>query len=229
LTISISYQTLQAPPPYAMAFTLNVDLSDKVLVEINIEYLDREEIDEMEIEAEGFTLDDNFNWKGTIGDSWSKSIKNYFDGVKVNRHSKDIQHWLYGKVINNNATKEGHLNDPENQLPFLQQIIQACFEKSQRELPLQLKLKLIESGSKEQLSINASFEQRTFKINDSLSPWENLETFMSLLYNHETDNSKPQKIPESEGVWVDFNNENLFYKLNNPSKEFIQTLNRLLK
>jgi hypothetical protein len=228
LKVKLSYQTLQMPPPYAMAYTIAIDIEEAIHVDLNIEYLDREEIDEEEIINEGFGLDDDFQWKGQIPNSWKQELISYFDSINLVDKSHDLNHWLFVELDTESKKSSGHIAIPEKELSFLQQIIQACYEKGKRELPLSIDLITISNGEKNKFQIKASFAERSFSMNEQQKSWSDLEKIMFVLYSEEPEPSKPSKNPSKNGIWIDYTSEGYFYKLQPLSKDNIASLNQII-
>ena len=90
MKIKASYQTVQEPPPYAFAYTLEIEIREKeVLVDMQTEYLGREELSFEEIEAEGFSDDDDSHWKVHLPESWINKIHEILDSLKLSASHDD--------------------------------------------------------------------------------------------------------------------------------------------
>ena len=54
MNVKVSYQTLQLPPPFAFAYTLDLTFSeDQIDISYALEFMNREDITLEEIEEEG--------------------------------------------------------------------------------------------------------------------------------------------------------------------------------
>lgn len=219
---------MQVPPPFAMAYTLSIDIKETCQISLNIEYLDREELEEDEIYDEGFTLDDDFEWKGELGENWAEAIENFFKDVTISPNSEDLNHWLYVEIADGINTTNGHIANPEKHLNFLQQIIQACFEKAKREAPLKLDLIIVADGTKSNFKAKASFVERAFTINDKAKTWSDLERLMGILYLDEPEATKPAKNPNKEGYWIDYTAEGLYFKMKKLKEDKKKLLNEII-
>ena len=65
------------PPPHSFHVMLRISATPEgeARVEFSREYTDREEIPPDEIEAEGFSEDDDFHWKGVLPVFWLEEMK----------------------------------------------------------------------------------------------------------------------------------------------------------
>ena len=219
---------MQVPPPFAMAYTISLDIKETCQVSLNIEYLDREELEEDEIYDEGFTLDDDFEWAGELGKNWAVILENYFNDVPISPKSEDLNHWLYVETNNEGNKTTGHIARPLEHLNFLQQIVQACLEKAKREAPLMLELIVVSNSSKSHFKVRATFVEREFTINDKAKSWSDLEQLMSIIYFDEPEETKPSKRPNKEGYWIDYTAEGLYFKMKKLKEDKKKLLNEII-
>ena len=215
MKVIVSYQTLQLPPPYSFAYTLDINIdNDQVVVSFEQEYLNRESLTEEEILNEGFTLDDNFTWKGTLGKVWADYLGKLFEDVNLQDVSSDDGLYIHMAVGNG---KPGMVMDTDFWDYELQEIVQAVYEASKKESKLHLDFVFIEDGDKSEITLDASFEDRKARIDgDQPVIWDDLRKIMSLAYNEEYDDGSSKK-PSTDGLWVDFDGEGQYYQVSSKS------------
>lgn len=225
MNLSISYQSLTLPPPYAFGYTLELSLNqDSLSVDFQLEYLDREDVDIEEIEAEGFTSDDNFSWQGTLGDAWVKTVQSKLKTLVLEERSADEDHWLFMK----NDNRQGHPHDAEEWLYLLQELMQAIYEKAGRERQLEVAIRHVESAENaESFLVVASFEKRQASINEKPIDWEYLKDLMTLLYNQEYAEETTKKTKQ-KGLWLDFSNEGYFQEMRGKGKKKEEALQAII-
>ena len=137
--ISLQYDTGAIPPPFCHRYNVSfiLDEDGKYTSSLKLEYYDREEITEEEIYDEGFSMEDDFTWEGTLPDIWSEEIikkiksSSWKKKAKSGRNSEFIV-----KVENHNQSETLQPADARQWEVFGQEIIQAVFELSKKEAPL---------------------------------------------------------------------------------------------
>lgn len=232
--IEINFQTLMVPPPYAHEYQLVVDFSDQLQTSFQIKYTEREQLTEEEIVEEGFTLYDDFEWKGTLPKAWKPAI---LDVIAKTNHlydapKADTQQVFELKVDYENAeTAKGIPDNIESWEYFSQEIIQAIYEISKKELPLQITF--VEQGpnNKQTIRIQPRFSHRTLTVErekngkkeEKSLKWEQLLSLLQVVYLPDYNPEKAkQKLPNKPGQYID-QGDGLWYKLgsavSNPSKK----------
>src|SRR5688572_9901646 len=79
----LEYDSGIVPPPYSHVFRLMLDWSNGDLdVVLDLHYTDREDLTNEEILDEGFTLNDDYSYKGTLNTVWIKPLQQLFDKSK---------------------------------------------------------------------------------------------------------------------------------------------------
>ncbi len=90
--IRIEFRTLDVPAPFAHDYTLSLELDKDIKARYQINYKGRENLSEEEIIEEGYTLDDDFEWKGEINSAWLQQIESLLD---FQSSEKDIERREY--------------------------------------------------------------------------------------------------------------------------------------
>jgi hypothetical protein len=141
-TITFEYNTGPIPPPFCHKYKIVVSKNepDKYKIDLNLNYYDREEITEDEIYDEGFTMDDDYSWKGDLPLVWGQEIEEKINSgnwkKKPSRTTNGSEFTI--KIVQD---KQSEILQPASIRVwemFVQEIIQAVFELSKREAPLQI-------------------------------------------------------------------------------------------
>lgn len=164
--ITFEYNTGPIPPPFCHKYKIAVSKSDhdKYQITLNLEYYDRDEITEEEIFDEGFTLDDDYKWNGELPLVWGQEIENKVKSTnrkKKPSRSKDESEFII-RVVQDNQSEILQPASSRIWEIFIQEIIQAVFELSKKEAPLQISF--ISGSSKNQnqkIDFTFSFANRS--------------------------------------------------------------------
>ena len=75
--ITLTYNPGPIPPPFCHQYKISIEksTSNEFLTDLSLEYYNRDEITEEEIFDEGFSMDDNCTWSGTLPLLWGKMIE----------------------------------------------------------------------------------------------------------------------------------------------------------
>jgi hypothetical protein len=160
-TFSIKFQTAEIiSPPYSHAIEINGEIVQNQDLSLSFEltYLNREGLTIDEIEEEGFTENDNFEWKGQLPSIWNDIIYGCFKSSKQLKISelKDEQDF-WELTFENQTWYPADANDWKYLIEELQQ---AVYEKAGLEAPLNLTFLKIHPNQKTELNIAASFAHR---------------------------------------------------------------------
>ncbi|MDF9795003.1 hypothetical protein OKW21_000266 [Catalinimonas alkaloidigena] len=233
--IEIIFQTLVVPPPYAHEYRLSIDFSSAQLqTSFQIKYTEREQLSEEEIIEEGFTLYDDFEWKGSLPKPWKPAI---LDVVASTNHlfespKPDSQQVLELKLnYENDETEKGIPDNIEGWEYFTQEIIQAIYEISKKELPLKISYVELGANDKQTISVQPRFSHRSLTVmrekngkkEEKTLKWEQLMPLLQTVYLPDYDPEKAKnKLPNKPGKYID-QGDGLWYKLgtavSNPSKK----------
>lgn len=215
------------PAPYHYTYSLDIQLADGS-ASYKIDYLHREELSEEEITDEGFTMDDDWQWQGTLTEAWQEALKEQIDkqswpkkqtSPKQEEGGLNIQ--LTGQ--DNSTLFNGIPADTASWEYYMQELVQAIYEIAQREAPFQLVYKEIGSGgSQHQIFLEASFAQRKITARQhqqgeeeefAQPDWKELKNLMKSIYIPDYDYEQatvkePKKrgkyIATGEGLWFKF-------------------------
>ncbi|HAH38306.1 MAG TPA: hypothetical protein DEQ87_20175 [Algoriphagus sp.] len=155
------YDSGITPPPYAHVFHMTLDWSGKELqAQLQLHYTDREELSEEEILDEGFTLNDDYQYDGPIDQVWVKSLQELISTSRWTGKSLDEGGIRIG------LTESGKVKDyktPANQEEWqlmAQDLIQAIYETTKKEAPLQVHYRIVNSEKTVDCSVSVHFSNR---------------------------------------------------------------------
>lgn len=151
------HSATDVPPPLAFRAMIRIGASEgKTKVEFSQAYIGREEIPPDEIEAEGFSMNDDFSWEGVLPLFWfgelekllAKSEWKPASETQVLLAQKDEDLWL-------SPVQESRW------IVFCEELIQACLEEGGKELPMEMVLgELLKNNFYEQISLEWRFARK---------------------------------------------------------------------
>ena len=167
--VIFNYETGHLPPPFSHQYSIELDLKkDDPDVVIDLKYTDREDLSEDEILEEGYSLNDDFSWKGTLPGIWKKAVLekiNQSNFIKNTQPSAGHIPFLVVSLLHANRKIEKLIPAEEKTWePFLQEIIQAAFEKAGKERPLQIRFVATARGQTTSKELMLSFADRNLQI-----------------------------------------------------------------
>lgn len=211
MNIVISYQTQHLPPPYAFATVLQFDLGDQCRATVQQEYLERDQLDEQEILAEGFSENDDFQWDGTIGNAWMKVLSTLPSYTYVSEPHED--HYIHVAI---DGQPMGYPKDIQSASILVQELIQAVFEASGKEAPLDIQIHQKDSIS----SLEWRFADSIFLVDEKPKYWEAGRALMESIYSIDYEDIKSSKNPKGEmaiqfgdGMWYPIGSKKVIEKI----------------
>jgi hypothetical protein len=183
--LTIHFETANnIPPPFSYRYKFVLKPTPQALLaDISLDYTDRDEVQADEIEAEGFTDNDDFSWKGSLELVWQKEIEKLL---------------LNSKITNTKVGDETDLlvleYDGEKGVPsslqkwhFLaQELIQATYETAKKERPFELAILKKDQTQTTEAKLTASFVNRTIVIdgltNEKKIDWKELTSMMETIF-----------------------------------------------
>ncbi|CAG4998269.1 hypothetical protein DYBT9275_01966 [Dyadobacter sp. CECT 9275] len=215
----IRFQTAPAiPAPFSHYDTLKLDITSatELHVDFAISYLDRDELTEEEILDEGFTMDDDFKWKGAFSPIWIKEFEKIFTSSKIirQREEKEYEDFVEIELQEEEKRVTVYPVDRERWAYFIQEFMQAILEIAGREKPFELTYLQI-GDNPVQLDLKASFADKSFVISKNSGrpaqlDWQQLQKILDTVYKaefipDEAATSKPKKdgkyISAGDGLW----------------------------
>ena len=210
--ISIYYCTaFDVPAPYSYEISFDFEKKDNgFFVNFQMEYSHREDLTEDEIVNEGFTLNDNFSWKGILNSVWESEI----DLILAKTEFKNVakEHEI---IIKNDDGDFVPKNFKEWSL-LIQDLIQAVFETSGKESPWQLELAIIKKSEIQKQKIIVSFANRNvdFSFNSKINlDWSEVKKMMELIYLGDyLEEAAQMQLSNKDGFYLCFDDKT-WYKL----------------
>ncbi|WP_080239818.1 hypothetical protein [Spirosoma rigui] len=222
-TLQIRYQTARSlPAPYAYFYTLTGKPAGHALqIDLAITYPDRDDIDDDELIAEGFTRDDDFSWSGPLPGAWQQAFtdlvgKTRLQPLDEEELGEDDDFWeitLTGKT----GQQSGKPANADDWQYLIQELIQATYEADKRERPFALEYLVIDNRAPgRDLSLTASFVDRSVTVRDSRNardgertlPWATLQRVMSTVYSVDFDPELTlDRRPKTSGHWLNLGTE----------------------
>ncbi|GLU53753.1 hypothetical protein [Dyadobacter frigoris] len=219
----IRYQTAPVvPAPFANFQTMKLQLvsEDDLSVDFSIKYTDREDLEEDEILDEGFTMDDDFSWKGAVPANWIKEFEKIYTSSKIirQREEKEFEDFVEIEIEENDKRVTVYPVDKERWVYFLQEFMQAILETSGRELPFELTYLDLDAEPASEVALKASFATKIFTMSENggsakLLDWGFLQKVMDTVYRAEFvyDNASETK-PKKGGKYI-YTGDQLWYQL----------------
>ncbi|MBC7570608.1 MAG: hypothetical protein H7319_12845 [Spirosoma sp.] len=218
-TLQIRYQTARSlPAPYAYFYTLALTpLVGELGVELTLVYPDRDDMDEEELLADGFTPDDDLTWAGRLPQTWRQTMLTLADKARLkpvdeDQLSEDDEFWSVRIETPNVPTRQGRPQHADDWQYVVQELIQAIYERAGRERPFELTyLKIRSPADVQETRLTASFASRTVQVFTSHNeqertrtlPWPTLQRVMSAVYAPDYDPEKARhKRPREAGHWL---------------------------
>lgn len=207
--LKISYQTLQLPPPFAFAYTLELDIQNDVEVIFRLEYVNRDAISLREIESDGFTADDDIHWQGSLDPVWGHVLQPNLLSTPLVNESDNDNTWIYLEMDNG---RKGVLKEVDEWDYRLQELIQAIYETAGLELPLKMKF-IDQTGNKSvSYELTAFFAKRKVVLNEKQIEWKEFQLLMNLVFSCDY-SEDPEKSPARPGLWVDPDGQSGYWSL----------------
>jgi hypothetical protein len=198
----LEYSSGIIPPPYSHVFRLEMDWGKGELkVKLDLHYTEREELSEQEILDEGFTLDDDYSYKGGLNSVWVKPVQELYN--KTRWTNKDIKDGGITVTALEKGKDEG-LKIPSNQEEWqlmAQDVIQAIYETVKKELPLQISYRKVDHEEIVDCSLTVHFSNREVIFEKAAQKrvihWEYAIQLLKMVftpdYNYELAREEPGK------------------------------------
>ncbi len=215
----IRFQTARSlPAPYAYFFTLSAKpaIAHSLAVDLNVTYSDRDDIDDDELIAEGYTRDDDFVWNGQLGQAWQQALDSLVRTTKLNplnedELDEDDDFWEVTLTAEDGTQTAGMPRNYEQWQYLIQELMQAAYESAGRERPLEVIYLEPRRDAEFELTLTASFADRTVNVEirqqgrSSMKtlPWKQLQPIMSTIYELDFDWQEAElKRPRRDGAWL---------------------------
>ena len=214
MIVDISFQA-ELPPPYAFAAVIKCKIGNEVFLDFQQEYLGRGNLNESEILAEGFSLNDDLKWQGIIGKNWKSVLSDFNSCNYTSEPNRD--NYIH---ITIDGSEKGFPDDTNQAALTVQELIQAVFENSERALPLH-----IEIGYEGKIvPLEWAFAERLFKMGNDSRDWNWGRILLSQIYSVDYDSIDSHKKPIGT-LAVHFGDNHWFNIENKAIAEAISVIN----
>ena len=215
MKLTIRFETApNVPPPYAYQYELALEVTSEALqANLRLTYLDREDLEPDEIEAEGFTENDDYDWRGNLDGVWREQLAQLVEKttLKAEANTTDNDDFVELEIQTDEKTATGAPKNRRDWLNMAQEILQAVLETAGKDRPFELQiLENNQTGALEAV-LTASFAKRSAQVKRVENgksalryyPWHTLPQLMETLYapDYETENL-PTKKPTQKGLFV---------------------------
>lgn len=216
------------PPPFYHTYKFRVNLAEEdTPASYAIRYLHRNELTEAEILDEGFTLDDDWEWKGKLPQGWRNVLLEQIKKQSWPTKAEKLAEGEAGLLISllgddDKVLFEGKPADIASWEYFLQELIQVTYEIAQKEAPFELVYREIKKGNETyEIKLKAFFTERIIQAQElengqelnSIQPdWKLLKNLMKAIYipDYDYGNAREQE-PKKRGKYI-FTGEGLWFK-----------------
>lgn len=207
---SIYYHTgAHVPPPFCFELIIDVDfVPDGCGLDLKLNYTHREDLSAEEIENEGFTDHDDFQWNGHLPTAWRVYMEEFISKAKKGESEKQPNFVISAPEGIKSVDNEYQVED------FVQELIQAVFEASKTERTWQLALLINSNKISKTTEIEISFaERKVHRPHGKDLSWQEGKKLMELIYKCEIiDENIRKRMPEDDGLFLSFE-KGLWYKL----------------
>ncbi|ABG59146.1 hypothetical protein [Cytophaga hutchinsonii] len=216
--ITIEYNYLDLPAPFCYTKKLKITPTATGLhTEYALEYIDREDFSQEELEDEGFSGDDNESWKGDLHTNWLETLDHLTTikrGEKASSANECIVH-IDGEVFDTygNESRWDY---------FIQEITQAIYETATWEEALTIRYCKKESDKAPIQKLQIFFRTRTATLNQTDKTaksveWNHIQQLLKLYYLQEfKEGEHSNKIPNQAGIYSD-PSDGFWYGIKNSS------------
>lgn len=222
--LQVRYQTARSlPAPYAYFYTLTARsvAANALQIDLSITYPDRDDIDDDELIAEGYTRDDDFAWSGQLPKAWLQTLtglvdKTRFTELDENELGEDDEFWEISVETDGASPKRGKPKNADDWQYLMQELIQTTYETTARERPFSLIYLDIDKQTELDIRLIASFAERTVQVSRRQQgreqtrtvPWSALQRIMGEVYSHDYETEEAQlKRPKRDGQWLNLGTE----------------------
>ncbi len=224
-TLHIRYQSARSlPAPYANFYTLTArpTATGGVEVEFQITFPDRDEIDDDELMAEGYTQDDDFQWAGRLPDTWRTALSQLVDQTRLRPLDEDALNenddfFELSLVDGNGTNRQGQPRNLDEWAYLAQELMQAAYEAGGREAAFDLHfMDLTDPKGDREVNLSASFADRTVEAEliqgrserRKTLPWAELHRIMRVIYSVDFDpNTALLQRPRHDGQFINLGSD----------------------
>lgn len=200
------------PPPLSFRAIIRIQkASGATRVEFSREYTGREEMPLQEIEAEGFSSNDDFSWEGSLPAFWMEEAQNLAEHTEWKPAAET-------RILLSTSESDEWLSPVQEKswILFAEEIIQASLEEGGRELPMEMAFgELLKNNFYEQLSLEWRFAHREIYAGTKRGDrqvfagrdWEEASAQLKSWMEEEAEKTDLYQLPVKRGNYWLINNE----------------------
>lgn len=226
------------PPPYCYRYTIEIRPAEGLHINFDIAYYDRDELDPDEIEAEGFSVDDDFRWSGELPAVWRKESERLLENLKEGAAKKGAR----VKVMQDGKLHERSPGDSKQLEFFTQELIQAIYETSGKQESLLIRAIHNDGSKSDSYELSISFFTRNARLTHNGATkttvsWQKAQKILEQLFSYDFDpfaatDKKPGKkgffVDAGEGYWYEAGNGIKSPDKKNPKEDILKLFRELL-
>jgi len=235
-TFHISVSATNLPPPFAYQYEIKGESqpNDAWKIEIDYQYLFRDELEENEILNEGFSLEENIKAEAKLAGNWNQTLETSLKMLEFAEENSAKQldaPEIWVTLEYDGKKTEGSPVEPDEWIYLAEELIQAVYEQTGREKKLIIQImKLIEGHKTIKNTLEVSFARREALLKTDHSKlqvtknqnWEEVKTLLTKIYLPDYDYDRIEKgKPKRDGIYIQFGDQAWFkfYKgVNNPGR-----------
>jgi len=208
--LEIDFDSGSIPPPFSHVYKLKIAFEKGfVNTQLDLQYTEREELSEDEILDEGFSLDDDYSYKGELPTVWEEPFKDLYASTRWSNKKqlggdggiKVLAKDRHGKIV------RGIPNNPDDWQYLAQEFIQAIYEISEKEKPLHLQYYANSTEGEFFYDLTVKFATRKVEVvingDKHLADWEQTKNLLGYIYlpDYDYDQAKENK-PSKRGHYI---------------------------
>jgi hypothetical protein len=200
--IKLYYHTGEhTPPPFCFEVIASFEYSPNALeVDFAINYTHRDDLSPDEIEAEGFTTNDDYAWKGQLHQNWQEYLVKFVEKTLPGDNEE----------LPNFTIWQGHdtycLQNEAQAENFVQELIQAVLETAKVEKHWSVTLLKVDGNNRQELDFSIFFAKREALLSNQLPiTWPDAKRIMQAIYQCDVvDDQLRQSQPTDGGTFLSF-------------------------
>ncbi len=224
-SFEIKYETAaDVPPPYCHYYHIRgKETAAGLEADFRWTYHNRDGMTQEELEDEGFTGKDDFQWTGIVDRAWLPPLEALLAATRPTGDASPDDPFL--ELDFRQASGQGFQGQPDILSEwefFLHELIQGIYETSGREAPLCIRYRKITAETVLSCSLTLRFANRQVSVrtrkgerepHDSTEDWEGMKTALLHIYSLDY---QPEKAaagePGQQGVYLE-TGEGIWYRL----------------
>jgi len=186
---------IPAPYHFEAIFDFKGFENDELSLSLNIQYVEREDFTPEELITEGLSVEDKFEWSGSLPSVWKNRLAFSFSKYKSGScDPKDAEPFIAIEAVNSSTYAPRFLEFEEN---LVQELMQAIFEVAGKEYPLFLGFQFKDKndswnryqGEMSFMNLNFTYSDEHGKV-DTITDWDKLQDIVNTIFIAEFINEK---------------------------------------